>query len=245
MTAAAEIPEPAEDDPALSALAAQAVTLYLGGLPHHQIAEALHTDQDVATLIETELERRNPNTPGSIALELERVTALWRSAYAKAVGGDNVAQRMAMSLSQYRMRLLNQADRSRRNSTVSPGGPTDIQQAWTILAGGAPAAATALLDVATNGRSELARVTASTAILDRVGLVGKPEVQIAVVPADVLEASRSEITDSLADVVRNRLKALAPAAIAPFEEEEYGYTLPTDEIVDAVVVVVDAEPDSM
>jgi hypothetical protein len=239
--------DPVEDqvpDP----LGIQAVDLYLAGMSHVEIAAELHVTFDQAvTLVEEELERRNPGTPINLTVELERVTSLWRGAYTKAINGDLVAQRMTLALSQYRIRLLGQADRARRSSEVKPGGPTDIQTAWTILAGGAPSAATALLDVANNGRSELARVTAATAILDRVGLVGKPDVQIAVIPQEVLAANRAEQTESLADVVRARLKALAPVAIENTEVNDgdgfdgFSYVATNESaIIDAEVVVIDA-----
>lgn len=87
------------------------------------------------------------------------------------------------------------------------GGPDDIQDAWRLLAGGAPIAANALIDIAENGKSEVARVQASTAILDRVGLAPPKEIHFRVVPqeydqkGDVLQLSPAEI-------IRNRLAEL-------------------------------------
>lgn len=69
------------------------------------------------------------------------------------------------------------------------GGPTDIQQAWRELAGGSPRAARVLMDVAENGRSEIARVTAASRWLSIVGLGEKSEVNtnIHVIPPEFTE----------------------------------------------------------
>jgi hypothetical protein len=97
---------------------------------------------------------------------------------------------------------------------VKTGGPEDIQTAWKILAGGAPVAAAALVDIAENGKSELARVQASTAVLDRVGLATpkeRPSVTFAVIPK---EAQEYGITQQIspAEVIRSRLKELGQLA---------------------------------
>lgn len=99
------------------------------------------------------------------------------------------------------------------------GGPEDIQTAWKLLAGGAPVAAAALVDIAENGKSELARVQASTAVLDRVGLATpkeRPSVTFAVIPK---EAQEYGITQQIspAEVIRARLKELGPSVQAQLE----------------------------
>jgi len=90
--------------------------------------------------------------------------------------------------------------------TGHKGGPDDVRTAWQLLAGGAPAAANALIDIAENGKSEVARVQASTAILDRVGLAPPKEVTFRVQPEN-----EGGTTQKLppAEVVRNRLKELS------------------------------------
>ena len=90
---------------------------------------------------------------------------------------------------------------------AAKGGPGEIQTAWRILAGGAPVAATALVDIAENGRSELARVQASTAILDRVGLGTPKEIHHRVVPTDAEEHGHTQQL-SPAEVIRARLAKL-------------------------------------
>ncbi|HEX8321578.1 hypothetical protein [Longimicrobium sp.] len=92
-------------------------------------------------------------------------------------------------------------------SPAVQGGPEHIQTAWKVLAGGAPVAASALVDIAENGKSEVARVQAATAILDRVGLAPPKEVHFRVVPQ---EAEDYGLTTQLspAEVIRKRLKDL-------------------------------------
>lgn len=94
---------------------------------------------------------------------------------------------------------------------VKQGGPQDIQTAWKILAGGAPVAAAALVDIAENGKSEIARVQASQAVLDRVGLATpkeRPSVTFHVVPKEFNEVGIGAQQLSPAEVIRGRLKKL-------------------------------------
>lgn len=82
-----------------------------------------------------------------------------------------------------------------------------VRNAWSILAHGAPTAADALVAIAENGKSEIARVQASQAILDRVGLAPPKEVHFRVQPSEGNETQQL----SPAEVIRNKLAALAPA----------------------------------
>lgn len=94
---------------------------------------------------------------------------------------------------------------------VKNGGPADIQTAWKILAGGAPVAAAALVDIAENGKSEVAKVQAAQAVLDRVGLATpkeRPSVHFTVIPKEYDEHGIGPTKLSPADVVRGRLKKL-------------------------------------
>lgn len=99
---------------------------------------------------------------------------------------------------------------SAKKIPAKQGGPTEIQTAWRILAGGAPACAEALVHVAEHGKSEVARVQAATAVLDRVGLATpkeRPEVHFNVIPKEM-----QEVPDigklSPAEVIRKKLKDL-------------------------------------
>lgn len=105
------------------------------------------------------------------------------------------------------------------------GGPDEIQTAWKILAGGSPVAAAALVEIAEHGKSELARVQASTAILDRVGLATpkeRPSVTFAVIPKEFDSVGIGAQQLDPAEVVRSRLKELAqaapPSAYAPADQ---------------------------
>jgi hypothetical protein len=100
------------------------------------------------------------------------------------------------------------------NIPAKQGGPQDIQTAWKILAGGAPVAAAALVDIAEHGKSELARVQASQAVLDRVGLATpkeRPSVTFHVVPKEFNEVGIGAQQLSPAEVIRGRLKKLGLA----------------------------------
>lgn len=89
------------------------------------------------------------------------------------------------------------------------GGPQQIQQAWQTLAGGAPTAARALIHIARHGKSEVARVQAAQAILDRVGLATRPDTVVQVIPSQFVETT--DIGPSPVDQIRERLAVLAQA----------------------------------
>lgn len=91
------------------------------------------------------------------------------------------------------------------------GGPDDIQTAWKILAGGSPVAAAALVEIAEHGKSEIARVQAAQAVLDRVGLATpkeRPSVVFSVIPKEFNEIGIGAQQLSPAEVIRDRLAAL-------------------------------------
>jgi hypothetical protein len=112
---------------------------------------------------------------------------------------------------------------------VKAGGPEEIKTAWKILAGGAPIAAAALVDIAEHGKSEVARVQASQAVLDRVGLATpkeRPSIHFQVIPKEYDEIGIGAQQLSPAEVVRSRLKKLKGAmAGLPAGEEHPGKVL--------------------
>jgi hypothetical protein len=131
------------------------------------------------------------------------------------------------------------------------GGPEDVQTAWKILAGGAPVAAAALVDVAENGKSEVARVQAASAVLDRVGLATPKEVHFRVVPAEAEEFGIDQKL-SPAQVIRARLKELQgptqalvdplAAAAGPAEAEAWAASQSDDGVIyDAEVLDGDGD----
>jgi hypothetical protein len=121
---------------------------------------------------------------------------------------------------------------------VKTGGPVDIQTAWKILAGGAPVAAAALVDIAENGKSELARVQASNAVLDRVGLATpkeRPQVTFHVVPKEFNEVGIGSQQLAPAEVIRGRLKKLGLAMQGAVNAAHPGDVLDGDASVDGWV----------
>lgn len=129
--------------------------------------------------------------------------------------------------------------------TAVKGTPVEIQTAWKILAGGSPVAAAALVDIADHGKSEIARVQASTAILDRVGLATpkeRPEVHFTVIPHEMEEHPAVGVLTP-AEVIRSRLKELSgptAALIAGKQDAVYAAMQgQDDEIVDAEIVPVE------
>lgn len=122
------------------------------------------------------------------------------------------------------------------------GKPEDIHAAWRTLAGGAQVAAETLIDVAENSLSDSARVQASTAILDRVGLQARQELHISAVPAEFRQDDTNDTALSQGDIVRRRLAELKAAANAQKELAAAGYDNEDDIIVDAVLVEEPLEP---
>ena len=92
------------------------------------------------------------------------------------------------------------------------GGPEHIQKAWRRLAGGAEAAVIALLEVAETSESDTARVMASKAILDRVGLGGAPEIVVQTVPAEFDRAASGTDHTPPSVAVYKRLQSLRDAS---------------------------------
>lgn len=100
------------------------------------------------------------------------------------------------------------------------GGPENIQNAWRRLAGGAEVAAKALIEIARTGESELARVQASQAILNRVGLQTNSDITVRVIPAeyDALGPSDSHALPST--IIRERMAALRAGRKDPVQDED-------------------------
>jgi hypothetical protein len=113
------------------------------------------------------------------------------------------------------------------------GGPSDIQDAWRIMAAGAANVAQVLVDIAEDPDAPSgARVQASMAILDRVGLGARPEIVVRTVPMEFDQASQvTDLGKSPAQVVQERLAELAAVTdnIKQREREEA-------EIIDAILV---------
>lgn len=112
------------------------------------------------------------------------------------------------------------------------GGPEDLQSAWRILAAGAPTVAGVLIEIAEDRNAPAgARVQASQALLDRVGISARPEVTVRVVPAEYDNVGATDDLLTPADIVRKRMADLKQASIAAAVQ-----AAEEAEIYDAVIV---------
>jgi hypothetical protein len=111
-----------------------------------------------------------------------------------------------------------------------------------VLAGSAPDAAAALVDVANNSPVPGARVAAAKTILEMTGF--KSPDTVPVLPPEHDRAGTATVADSPADRIRNRLAALANPAPEPMSMPTIEELATQDpEVVDAVVIeVVEDQP---
>jgi hypothetical protein len=124
-----------------------------------------------------------------------------------------------------------------RSRTDDFGGPQDLQNAWQILAGGAPDCARALVSIAKYGRVEAARVAAGKTVLEMMGFTGSNDrTQINVLPPAYDAAAPLNEGGVPASVkIRDRMKQLAAATIVE-ADPDYGQVVPAEEIVIAEIV---------
>ena len=113
------------------------------------------------------------------------------------------------------------------------GSPEHLHLAWRILAGGAPQAAAALVDVACNGIGA-PRVAAAKTILEMTGFK-TPDVVPVLPPEHDLATSSAMTGDSPAARIRSRLAALVvdntPAAAPDLDD----LVVSDPEVVDGTV----------
>lgn len=108
------------------------------------------------------------------------------------------------------------------------GGPSDIQDAWRVLAGGSTAAARSLVHISKRGRSEASRVAASKTILEMVGFGGRDVVPVKIVPSQYDQlATESDGRIPASKIVGDRMALLARPAYDPND---------ADDVIDAVLV---------
>lgn len=124
-----------------------------------------------------------------------------------------------------------------RNRVDDFGGPQQLQNAWQILAGGAPDCARALVHIAKYGRVEAARVAAAKTSLEMMGFTGSNDrVQINLVPPAYDAAAPTNDGQVPASVkIRERMKQLAAATIIE-ADPDYGQVVPAEDIIEAVIV---------
>jgi hypothetical protein len=110
------------------------------------------------------------------------------------------------------------------------GGPSDLQDAWQILANSAPVAARTLRHISKHGQSEPARVTASKTILEMTGFGGRDVVPVRIVPSQFDPTGpTSDGRISSAQIVRDRMAQLRASEVDATEMVD-------PEIVDAELV---------
>lgn len=80
-----------------------------------------------------------------------------------------------------------------------------VKSAFEIMAAGAPAMAESLVNLGSKAKSEMVRMMAATAVMDRIGLPGKVDVGITAVH---LHGGEVEQREDPAVVVAKRLKLL-------------------------------------
>jgi hypothetical protein len=209
----------------------QAMSLHLAGAPPEQIGKALGLSEvAVRSAVDIQLAARQPGTPADDALELERLSALWRGIYAKAVGGDKEAVNLALRIGAYRNELQARARTRRPADDPLPEPPTEqtssasVRTAWSILAGNAPHVAQVLVDIARYSPNDSARVPAAIAILDRVGIgrVERSEVAVHLLDSSAAAVDAVDgVPTGPAALVRQRLAALrARAEITVIDAED-------------------------
>lgn len=209
----------------------EALQFHLAGVGVGQIAVRLNiAEADVPAVIAAQLAARHPADADGAVVEVERMLALWRTAYTQGIAGDLDATRLALQISQHLTELRSHAPR--QAPPVNPG--VGIRTAWTTLATGAADAAASLLEIARSGRSETARIAAAAALLSRVGITEKVEVAASVrMYATSLDDTPAAEPQSAGDMIRRRLAMLAERErqLAPLEELPWPGVDP--EVVDA------------
>ena len=120
-----------------------------------------------------------------------------------------------------------------------PAGPesdlhASIRKAFAIMAKGAPDVAESMLKIATEGKSEIARVQAAQVIFDRIGLHGRMDVGVtATTLFGVVDTANG---GEAVNTVKKRLESLRQQALSPVEDSGSNVlpfpTLVTGEVVE-------------
>jgi hypothetical protein len=103
---------------------------------------------------------------------------------------------------------------------VKDGGLAELRTALSILCGGAPAVAQSLVEIAVHGKSEMARMYAAQAVLDRVGIAPKMDIGVRVSLADDEDSIMSGPRPS--DILRGRLSALEQSGFTVIDGDNNG-----------------------
>jgi hypothetical protein len=125
----------------------------------------------------------------------------------------------------------------RVRDTSDHGGPEDLQDAWKIIAGGAPIAARALIRIADKGRVEAARVAAAKTLLEFAGFGSKEIPVVRVLPPEYDQAApKSENRVPAAQQIRERMALLQKPAFDPAAADLADLVSEGDEVVEAELV---------
>lgn len=109
---------------------------------------------------------------------------------------------------------------------IRKGGPSDIQDAWRMLAGSAATAVETLVRVMTTSENDAAAVAAANSVLNRTGLTTNQEITFRATPAEFDQMGPTDVHTPASEVIARRLDELAAADEA----------LET-EIIDAEIVI--------
>jgi len=110
------------------------------------------------------------------------------------------------------------------------GGPSNIQDAWRILAGGSTVAAATLVEISKHGKSEASRVAASKTVLEFVGFGGRDVIPVRIVPPELDPmATEADGRTPASQIVASRMALLAA-------EPAYDPITDTGEVIDAELV---------
>jgi hypothetical protein len=90
--------------------------------------------------------------------------------------------------------------------TYKDGGVAELRTALGILCGSAPEVAQSLVNLSLNAKSEMARLYAAQAVLDRVGIAPRVDIGVRVSLADEDDYALQGPKPS--DILRGRLSAL-------------------------------------
>lgn len=182
------------------------------------------TQLSIAQQLRIPVEEVKEAVKAAMGDDLVALNHLWRTCYLAAVQGNTEAQVLTLRIAEFRNDVT-QHYRTHRYpqdveaSTESP--PAAIRTAWQILAGNSGHVAQTLVDIALHGENEGTRVTASIAILDRVGLGRVDRSEVAIHLLDAAAPPEGGGPVAAGDVVRKRLEAIhARKAIVVDQDEE-------------------------
>jgi hypothetical protein len=111
------------------------------------------------------------------------------------------------------------------------GGPTELQRAWMMMAGGSPEIVAILMGIARNSPNDSTRVAAGLGLLKMGGFGGSDVVPVRIVPQQFDQAAGvGEGKESAAKRLEDRWAKLREA------DASVDQVVGDDEVIDAVIV---------